>query len=338
MRAALLQQPGSPLVIEDVSKPKAKGEAVVVKVAGCGACHSDLHVIRGHMPMPLNLPLILGHEIAGYVDEVGELVEGVKAGDKVAVYGGWGCGHCRFCRGGEEQLCDVLKWVGIGTNGGYAEYVLVPTYRYLLPLDELDPVKAAPLTDAALTPYRAVKKTIPYLYGGSYALIIGIGGLGQFGLSFLKLLTPAQIIAVDTVPQKLELAKSLGADYVVDGKGDVVGEVKRITGGEGAQAVVDFVGINSTLGTAAASVAKAGIIVLVGLGGGQLNFSFFSPATEAIATISQWGSFNELEEVIALAKQGKITIRVEPRPIEEINDVFDQLERGEISGRAVIVP
>jgi len=338
MRAARLQEYGKPYVVEEVPTPQPGPGEALVRIAGSGACHSDLHVASGEMPMLPELPWILGHENAGWVDAYGPGASGPEPGTPVAVFGGWGCGSCRVCLGGEEQLCNVMLWGGIGRPGGYAEFMLVPA-RHLVPLGGLDPVEAAPLTDAALTPYRAVKKALSRLVPGSTAVVVGVGGLGQFGLQALKAISPARVVAVDVAGSKRDLAARLGADLVLDPSSvDVPAAVKEFAGGQGADAVVDFVGNDATLATAAASVGRKGILVLVGLAGGSVPFSFMGLASEAVVTTSTWGSRNELEEVLALARSGKITGRVERFPLGSINEVFEKLEKGEIEGRAVLVP
>jgi propanol-preferring alcohol dehydrogenase len=337
MKAARLYQPGQPLKIEEVPVPKPTGEQTLIRIAGAGVCHSDLHIIRGHMNMPLQLPRTLGHENAGYIEEMGPDVTGFQKGEAVAVFGGWGDGTCYYCRNGEEQLCNTLTWVGIGADGGYAEYLLVPHQRYLVKLEGLDPVEAAPLTDAALTPYRAVKKVLPNLVPGTFAAVIGLGGLGQFGLQFLKIMSAAQLIAIDVDDKKLARAKELGADFTINSaKQDATAEVKRIAGGEGAQGVLDFVGTDATLQTAVTSAARKGRVVIVGLGGGTLHYNFFAVPTEVTVSNSMWGSRSELEEVIALARQGKIQAKIERVKLEDINQTFDRLEKGQIEGRAVV--
>ncbi|MBX6378853.1 MAG: alcohol dehydrogenase catalytic domain-containing protein, partial [Clostridia bacterium] len=271
MKAARLEAYGRPLVLADVPVPEVRGDAVLIRVAGSGLCHSDLHILRGELPILPRLPMTLGHENAGFVEAVGEAVEGVRPGDAVAVFGGWGCGRCRFCLRGEEQLCNTLGWVGIGHDGGYAEYLYVPHARYLVPLGELDPVSAAPLTDAGLTPYRAVRRAADRLYPGSVGVVVGVGGLGQFGVQFMRLTTAARVVAVDVDAAKLERALALGADVAVDSREeDPVEVIRRLTDGEGAQAVVDFVGSAATLELAARAVGRQGRVVLVGLAGGSV--------------------------------------------------------------------
>ncbi|HUZ08851.1 MAG TPA: NAD(P)-dependent alcohol dehydrogenase [Acidimicrobiales bacterium] len=341
MRAARLYGYKEDYVVEEVPTPEPGPGEVLVRVAGSGACHSDVHIWSGDMaalPLP-PFPWVLGHENAGYVEALGPGASGFEIGEPVAVFGGWGCGACRFCLGGQEQICDVMRWGGIGRPGGYAEYLLVPAVRHLVKLGGYDPVLAAPLTDAGLTPYRSVKMALPRLVPGSTVVAIGVGGLGHFGLQYLKHLSPAKVVAVDTLESKRALATGLGADLVLDPTSvDVAAEVRGFSGGEGAAAVIDFVGADSTLALALASVGRQGLVVVVGLAGGSVPFSFFAAATEASVTTSMWGTRNELEEVLALARTGSITAHVERHDLAEINTVFARLRRGEVDGRAVLLP
>jgi len=198
MKAARLRAYGTPLRIDEVPTPAPGPGQVVVAVQGAGFCHSDIHVIDGEIPILPRLPMILGHENAGVVAAVGSGVRTVGVGQSVAVFGGWGCGQCNLCVTGHEQLCETPAWAGLSANdGGYAEYLLVPHERYLVPLTNLKPVEAAPLTDAALTPYRAVQKALTFLQPDHFALLIGFGGLGQYGLKLLHLLSGCGVIVVD---------------------------------------------------------------------------------------------------------------------------------------------
>ena len=340
MKAARLHTQGADFIIEDLPRPQPGPGEVLIRIAGAGVCHSDLHIKRGDVPA-IRLPQTLGHENAGWIEEFGPGADshGFEIGDAVVVFGGWGCGNCRFCLGGQEQLCDSFLWGGMGPAGGYAEYLVVPSVRVLVHTGGINPVVAATLTDAALTPYSAVTKTLSRLVPGSTAVSIGVGGLGQYGIQFLKLLTSARVIAVDTDPTKRELALSLGADVVIDPRADdAEHQIKELTGGQGADAVIDFVGVDSTMALGAASVGRQGIFVLVGLAGGSVPYSFFGVAQEASLTTSNWGSRNELAEVLALAQRGLLVSQVEEYPLTEINDVFDRLERGLIAGRAVLIP
>jgi len=311
---------------------------VLIRVAGAGVCHSDLHIRSGEFPLPpgFEMPLTLGHENAGYVEAVGPDVQRVKRGDAVAVWGGRGCGSCRICRQGDEQCCNIALWVAAG---GYAEFMHVPSERFLVKLDGLDPIAAAPLADAGLTPYRAIKKSLPYLYPGAAVAVLGIGGLGHMAMQILRALTPStRVIAVDVSEDRLEAATQLGASDVVDARGDAAAEIVRLTGGEGAQAVIDLVGSDASLRTAAAATGRKGIIVLVGLAGGTLPYSFLGMRSECTVTSSYWGSYDEFEEVLALARGGSIRATVRRYSLDQVNEALDSLARGQVQGRAVVTP
>lgn len=340
MRAARLYEYGEPFRIDDVPQPEPGPGEVVVRIGGAGACHSDIHVKEGEIPgVPPAMPAILGHENAGWVEALGPGATGYEAGEPVVVFGGWGCGLCRFCLGGQEQLCDTLRWGGLGPPGGYAEYLKVPSTRHLVRIGELDPATAAPLSDAGLTPYRASKRVVPNLFAGSSALVIGAGGLGHLAVQFLKLMTPAKVIVADISADKRRSALDLGADVAIDpGAGDAADQIREASGGEGAAAALDIVGTDETLALAAQCVGRQAQVVVVGLAAGTLPFSFFTWPSEATLTSSNWGTRNELEEVVALAQSGAITVQVERAPLEEINEVFSRLEQGKVDGRAVLVP
>ncbi len=338
MKAAQFTGQGTPLTIADVPTPDPKGGEALVRIAGAGVCHSDLHIIHGPMGAAMGgEPRILGHENAGYVEALGPDAKGIERGEAVAVYGGWGCGRCRMCLSGDEQMCNVMQWAGIGPPGGYAQYMLVPHTRHLVPLRGIDPVDAAPLTDAALTPYRAIKRALPRLHGGSTALAIGVGGLGQFGVQLLRAMSAAKVVAAEISDDKLRTAASLGADATVRSDKDGAEGVRAATDGHGADVVLDFVGANDTIDLAMKCVARQGIVFVVGLGGGSVTYSAAGLAEVSI-TSSAWGNRNELAEVVEMARRGRITSRVERFPLERINEVFDKLERGEIAGRAVVTP
>lgn len=337
MKAARLHEHKKPLAIDEVSVPAVKDGEVLVRIAAAGACHSDLHIMSGEIPC--ELPRTLGHENAGTVEETGPDVTGVQRGDTVAVFGAWGCGRCRVCRQGEEQLCGVSGWSGLGREGGFAEYLLVPAERHLIRLEGLDPVEVATLTDAGVTPYRAIKRALPHLYPGSAAVVLGVGGLGHLALQIFRAVSPSvEVIAVDVADDKLELASEMGADRVVDARGDAAAEIKKLTNREGARAVIDFVGTDATLKLAASIAARKGIIVLAGLAGGTLAYSFQRLRGECIVTNSWWGSYTELEELLMLARAGKVRASIQRFPLAEINEAFHLLASGRIRGRAVIIP
>jgi propanol-preferring alcohol dehydrogenase len=338
LRAARLHEIGKPLAIDEVPVPEVSGDEVLVRIAGAGVCHTDVHIRSGEFPIPPDAewPLTLGHENAGFVEAVGPEVTGLAEGDAVIVWGACGCGRCRHCRAGHEPICDISLWVA---GGGYADYLHLPASRHAIKLGAIDPAEAAPLADAGLTPYRAIKRALPHLYPGGAAVLIGIGGLGHLAIQILRALSPGtEILAVDISDERLRLALELGADHAIDARGDAIAEIARLTGGEGASAVIDLVGIDATLRTATASVARRGILVQVGIGGGTFPLSFFAARPEALITNSFWGAPDELEELVALAGQGRVRSRVTRHGLDEVNDILDRLERGEISGRAVLVP
>lgn len=342
MAAARLHDYGGPLVLEEVPKPEVSDEEVLVRVEGAGFCHSDLHVIDGEIQVLPRLPLTLGHENAGTVAAVGRGVTSVKAGDPVVVYGGWGCGHCPTCVSGDEHLCHQPEWVGLSErDGGYAEYLLVPRERYLIKLDRLDPREAAVYTDAALTPYRAIKKALSALTPDGHALVIGVGGLGQFGVKLLSLLSAIPIIAVDIDEAKLELARAFGAEHVLSGRDEKLAErILELTDGIGVQAAFDFVGTDETLALAIGTAATGGKVLQVGLAGGDAHIRVLHNARfEVQFEVPLWGNVKELREVIVLAESGKLTpIELEYAPLDAINDVYRRLKDGQIAGRAVITP
>jgi propanol-preferring alcohol dehydrogenase len=339
MTAMQMVNYNKPLEMRTVPIPEIHGEEVLVKIQGSGLCHSDLHLMDGSIKVIPGFPFTLGHENAGTVEEIGENVSGFRKDNSVVVYGGWSRKSDRFSLTGQEQLTSTLDWVGIGQPGGYAQYLKVPTFRYLLPGDGLDPVESAALTDAGLTPYRAMKRLLPNLYPGSTVVIIGCGGLGQFGVQYAKILTPsARIIAVDVDDNKLTTAKELGADTVINSMiEDAIARVKELTDNEGAQGVVDFVGADTTLLQAYSMAGRQSKLVVVGLAGGTLKFTA-GLVNEMEVTTSNWGSISELSEVLSLAKMGKIRTRSKRIRFSDMNKTFKDLADGKVEGRAILVP
>jgi propanol-preferring alcohol dehydrogenase len=317
---------------------------VLVKVGGAGACHSDLHLLE--MPSgarPFTLPFTLGHENAGWIQQMGPGATGFTEGDPVIVYGPWGCGLCMNCRQGMENYCQTPGKPspgGLGgTDGGMAEYLLVPSTRYLIPLGNLDPREAAPLSDAGLTSYHAVKRSMHLLGPGSTAVVIGAGGLGQMAIQVLKALSSATtVVAVDTSPDKLDIAKKMGADVALISGHDAVTRIKDITHGHGAELVLDLVAINPTLAMAVQVARVMGHLTIVGVGNAALPVSFASPPHECSVASPFWGSIPELIEVITLAQTGKIKMLVEHFSLEDAAHAYHLLHDGKIQGRAVITP
>ena len=342
MRAARLHDYGQSLVIEDVPAPEPSPGQVLIQVGGAGFCHSDIHVIDGELRILPQLPAILGHENAGTVVACGRGVTSVRDGDAVAVFGAWGCGRCDYCVSGHEQLCPTPEWAGLSRHdGGYAEYMLVPHERYLVPLTKLQPRDAAPLTDAALTPYRAVRKALPFLEPDYFALLIGLGGLGQYGLKLLRLLSGSPVIVVDVAEEKLRIARELGAAHALNGRDPKVLEaVMDLTRGRGVSAAFDFVGTDGTLAMAVSATRALGKVSHIGLAGGAARMKVLENTRfEVLFEATLWGTIKELREVIALAESGELTlIPTEFAPLDRVNDVYRRLKAGEVEGRAVITP
>lgn len=348
MRALRLLRWKSMPVLVDVPQPEPGPDQVVIRVGGAGACHSDLHLMEhfDNAAVPWRPPFTLGHENAGWVHALGAGVTGLEVGQAVAVYGSWGCGKCRRCEFGIESYCENTTATaapggggGLGLDGGMAEFLLVPDARNVLPLpDNLTPAQAAPLTDAGLTPYHAVRRSWPKLAPGSTAVVIGVGGLGHVGVQILKATTATRVIAVDNRREALQLAEECGADVVVPGGTDAAAQIRRATGGHGADLVLDFVGVDATLALAAAVVRSGGDLTLVGMGGGALPLSFFALPYEASVQTTYWGSRPELAEVLDLGARGLVRPRVTTFGLDEAVHAYRQIRQGRVDGRAVIVP
>lgn len=339
MRAAQLVEYGKPLEIRDVEIPEPTGQQVLVRIAGAGICHSDLHLMEGMFPLPF-LPLTLGHENTGYVEMIGRDVTGFDIGDPVAVYGAWSQKSDRFGWKGESNLSDVMDWVGVGHHGGYAEYLLVPSYRYLISLGKLDPVASTPLVDAGLTSYRAVKKLGNSVYPGSTVALIGIGGQGQFGLQYSNLILPqVNVIAIDINEDKLKTARNLGAWETMNSlHEDILGNIRDMTHGEGCQGVIDFVGTTDTMNLSYSLLGRQGKLVIVGLNGGRLELVPDMVVNEAEVTTSNWGTMLELSEVISLASGGRLKVEVEEMKLDRVNQALEMLKTGAARGRLVLTP
>jgi alcohol dehydrogenase, propanol-preferring len=343
MRALQMVKWKSDPELVDVAEPKPGPGQVVVKVGGAGACHSDIHILyetpgEGDIPWPL--PFTLGHETAGWVHAVGSGATGPEVGQAVAVHGAWGCGACSRCRAGVENYCqNPVPQGGLGIDGGMAEFLLVPEGRHLVPLpDGLDPAAAAPLTDAGLTPYHAIRRSWPKLGPTATAVVVGIGGLGHMAVQILKATTAARVVAVDTKPDALDLARSLGADHVVAPGESAATEIRAITDGRGADVVLDFVGSDATLQLGVAAARPLGDLTIVGIAGGSYPLGFFSVPYEVSIQTVYWGSRAELVELLDLAGRGLVHAEVTTFPLDKAPEAYRALHDGTLSGRAVIVP
>ena len=328
----------------EVPDPTPGPGEVVLKVGGAGACHSDLHFLYDFdaSVAPFSLPFTLGHENAGWVHAVGAGVSSVSPGDAVAVYGPWGCGTCARCSLGIENYCERVAiggGGGLGIDGGMADYLLVPSERFLLPLPEgLDPVKGAALTDAGLTPYHAIRRSWPKLTPDATIVLIGVGGLGHMGVQIARATTGAQVVAVDVKPEALELASKFGAHHTVVSGDTAAGQILDLTGGRGADVVVDFVGATPTMELARGVARAMSDVTIVGIGGGSIPVSFFSQRYEVNIATTYWGTRPELAQLLALAARGAITVESTTYSLDDAAKAYEDLHEGKVSGRAVVVP
>jgi propanol-preferring alcohol dehydrogenase len=326
----------------DVPTPEPREGEVLLRVAGAGACHSDLLVeslaTSGKLMWPL--PFTLGHEITGWVESFGTWVSGVAPGEAVAVYCAWGCGTCDACRRGSANYCgsSAMRGPGLGLEGAMASHVVVPDAKYLVPIGDLDPQEAAPLADAGVTAYHAISRSLDLLVPSATALIIGAGGLGHLAIQIAKAVSPARIIVVDSSERKLEHARSLGADETVLAGEDAKEAVKAANGGRPVDAVFDFVGVKDTMDLARKVVRAEGAITIVGLGGGTLPIRQEALPYGVRVTMTFYGSIADLRETIALARRGKIKAHVARYPLEKAGDAFQAMRDGTLEGRAVICP
>jgi propanol-preferring alcohol dehydrogenase len=328
-----------------VEEPEPGPGEVLVRIGGAGACHSDLHVMHDFEAgiFPWALPFTLGHENAGWVEALGPGATGLEVGEPVAVYGPWGCGRCHRCSQGTENYCERAAELpglggGLGFDGGMAPLMVVRSPRHLVPLGDLDPVDAAPLTDAGLTPYHAIKRSLPLLLPGSTAVVIGAGGLGHLAIQILTAMSATTVVAVDQSPGALDLARSVGASHGVTPGEAAAAEIRELTQGRGADLVLDFVGVDATLSLGTAVLRPMGHLTLVGIGGGSTAFSFFSPAYEVSLASTYWGTRPELFEILALAAAGHVRAHVQRFPLTGAMDAYAAMARGDLHGRAVIVP
>jgi propanol-preferring alcohol dehydrogenase len=344
MKAVQYREVGAKPEVVEIPDPEPGPGQVLLRVSAAGLCHSDQFIMSlpaGAMQYPL--PLTLGHEGAGVVAALGDGAEGVAVGDSVAVYGPWGCGRCVKCAQGKENYClnaaaEGIRPPGLGSPGAMAEYMIVDSPRHLVPLGNLDPVQNVSLTDAGLTPYHAIKNSLPKLVAGSTAVVIGTGGLGHVAIQILRAVSPATVIALDVSGEKLELARTIGAHHALVSNDDAPAAIRELTGGQGATAVFDFVGVQTTAAMAGASVAVEGDVTIVGIGGGALPVGFGTIGFDVAVRAPYWGSRSELIEVLDLARTGQVSVEVERFSIDEAPRAYQLLHDGKIRGRAVVVP
>jgi NAD+-dependent secondary alcohol dehydrogenase Adh1 len=326
---------------EDVADPRIdRPTDVIVQIGGAGVCRTDLHIIEGiwRSKVDVKLPYIMGHENAGRVEEVGKAVESVKPGDPVICHPLVTSGHCLACRRGDDMHAIDSKFPGINANGGYAEYLLTGERSLIKLPKSLSPKDVAPYTDAGLTAYRAAKKASRHLLPGEYVASIGAGGLGHIGIQVLRALCAAEIIAIDRSEIGLELAKECGAHHLVKADGNELERVLELTDGNGAEAVIDFVGEGDAVRTGIAMTRNGGAYYIVGYGG-KIDLPTIDMITSEKSIVGNLvGTYPELVELMALADRGLVHLSTREYRLRDANRALHDLHHGQVKGRAVLVP
>jgi len=329
-------------VVEEVPEPSVKGPLdVVVKIGGAGVCRTDLHIIEGQWAERTQtvLPYTLGHENAGWVHEVGSGVTNVAPGDTVILHPAPSDGLCRACRAGDDMHCENGAFPGLANrDGGMAEYLLT-TARACVKLDpQTQPKDVAALADAGITAYHAVRKAIPLLYPGTTCVVIGAGGLGHIGIQCLAALTATKTIVVDRNPDALKLAEQLGARHTVVADGEQVAAVMDLTGGRGANVVMDFVAEQGAEADGWAMTGEAGSYYVIGYGGELRIPTLDIISTERNIIGNIVGTYNDLAELMVLAEAGRVTLHTRIYPLDAAVDAIADLDAGRVRGRAILVP
>ena len=341
MRAVQVTGYHDPLQMNEVPDPTPSGPLdVVVKIGGAGVCRTDLHILEGQWAekSQVQLPYTIGHENAGWVHAVGDAVTNVAVGDPVILHPLVTCGLCRACRFGDDVHCENSKFPGIDTDGGYADYLLTNA-RSVVKLDpSLEPASVAALADAGLTAYHAAAKAARVLHPGDFCVMIGAGGLGHIGVQVMKAISAATLIVVDRNPDALALAEEIGADRTVVADGGHVEKILELTGGKGAEAVIDFVGEGGATAEGVAMLRRAGNYYVVGYGENISVPTIDIVSTEINIIGNLVGSYNDLVELMALAAQGKVKLHTSTYALDDFQSAIDDLDHGRVRGRAILVP
>jgi NAD+-dependent secondary alcohol dehydrogenase Adh1 len=341
MKAARLHAYREALSLEEMDQPTADGPLdVIVRIGAAGLCRTDLHIQEGQWAEKsgVELPYTPGHENAGWVDEVGSAVPNVAVGDTVIVHPYISCGQCAPCRSGDDMHCLNGSFPGIDRDGGFADF-LKTSARSVVKLDPaLEPKDIAALADAGLTAIHAVKKAIPVLGPGTRAVVIGAGGLGHIGVQCLKAMTPAEIIVIDPSEPALALARELGSDHTIMVDGTQVEKVKELTDGLGAEAIIDFVGEKGAIEDGIEMVRDGGFYYVIGYGE-NINIPTIDVISREISFIGNLvGTYEDLQELMTLTAQGKVSLHTTTYPLEAINDAMGDLDSGQLQGRGILIP
>jgi alcohol dehydrogenase, propanol-preferring len=343
-------QCGAPLQRTERPTPAPTGTEVLLKVLAAGVCHSDIHIWDGYYDMGggrkiqladrgIKLPLTMGHENVGEVVALGPQATGVVLGERRLAYPWIGCGDCKVCRAGEEQLCTSPRSLGVFRNGGYADHLLVPHPRYLLAIGDIPPERAAPLACSGVTTFGALRKLGPVLQQEP-TVIIGAGGLGLMAISLLKAMGGAGAIAVDIDPAKRDAATAAGAVATVDGAApDAHKQIIKLTNG-GAWSVVDLVGASATVKLGTDCLIKGGKLIVVGLFGGDITISTPTIPLKAMTIQGSYvGSLDELKQLLALVQRTTLpSVPIDRRPLAAAAAALDELKAGKVVGRVVLTP
>ncbi len=348
MKSFQFSEYGQPLRPFERPDPEPTGTEILLRIGACGACHSDVHMWQGYFDLGgertldvrggRDLPFTLGHEIAGTVVAVGPGAEGVEEGDRGVVYPWIGCRDCEICARDEEHLCLRPRALGTFVDGGFADHVLVPHPRYLHGHGNVDPRVACTYACSGVTAYGALKKVEDR--PGQHLVVLGAGGVGLSAVAIAPAVTDRELIVVDVREDKLEKARGLGAHHTVDAKDPGAHKaIKQLTGG-GSYAILDCVGSEATAGLAMRSLAKSGILVMVGLFGGSLPVPLpFLPLKNLTIQGSDLGSPTEMRELMELVRGGAVPpIPIDARPLEQAQSALDDLVSGDAVGRVVLTP
>jgi alcohol dehydrogenase, propanol-preferring len=316
-----------------------------------GVCHSDLHIWDGYYEIGggkklmladrgIKLPLTMGHENVGEVVAIGPDVKGVKVGDVRLVNPWMGCGECKVCQRGDENLCLKSSNLGVFSNGGYSTHLLIRSPRHLFDIGSLTPQEAAPLACSGVTAFSAIKKIDPETLKSEALVIIGAGGVGLMGVTLAKKMGAQKIIIVDIDAGKREAGLKAGATAAADGSAaDAVAQIQKAAGGA-AWSVIDFVGSSATVKLAVDSIIKGGTVIVVGLFGGDITVPTpYLPMRAMTLRGSYVGSQTDMAELLDLVKRtGMPAVPIRTRPLEDVNDTLNDLRAGKIVGRVVLTP
>jgi NAD+-dependent secondary alcohol dehydrogenase Adh1 len=332
MKAVRVHSYGKRPSVDDIAEPSVSGPLdVLVEVGAAGLCRTDLHIVEGQWAdkSGVGLPYVIGHENAGWVREVGSAVTNVAPGDAVILHPLVTCGLCRPCRSGDDVHCENSKFPGIDTDGGMAQYLLTNARAVVKLAPGLEPAAVAALADAGLTAYHAVRKAVPLLHPGTTCVVIGAGGLGHIGIQCLLAMSAARVVVVDPNERARALARDLGAHEVFDTTRELH---------DSAHVVLDFVGEQGAEKEGLAVTRRAGSYFVIGYGGSIDIPTIDLISTERNIVGNLVGSYNDLDELMILAAQGRVTLHTRTYPLSAVNEAMDDLEAGRLQGRGILVP